>query len=48
MKAYHALGRPAEVAESYRRCRAALSAHRGTRPSLETEGLLKALSPSSA
>jgi ATP/maltotriose-dependent transcriptional regulator MalT/DNA-binding SARP family transcriptional activator len=48
MKAYHALGRPAEVAESYRRCRAALAAIRGTRPSPETEGLLKALSPSSA
>jgi two-component SAPR family response regulator len=43
MTAYQALGRPAEVAESYQRCRAALAAHRGTRPSLETEGLLKAL-----
>src|SRR5262245_2024767 len=48
MNAYHALGRSAEVAESYRRCRAALAAHRGTRPSAETEGLLKALSPASA
>jgi DNA-binding SARP family transcriptional activator len=48
MKAYHALGRPAAVEESYQRCRAALSVHRGTRPSAETEGLLKALSPPSA
>jgi DNA-binding SARP family transcriptional activator len=48
MKAYHALGRSAEIAESYQRCRAALAAHRGVRPSRETEGLLKALSPSSA
>jgi DNA-binding SARP family transcriptional activator len=48
MKAYHGLGRSAAVEESYQRCRAALAAHRGTRPSLETEGLLKALSPASA
>jgi LuxR family transcriptional regulator, maltose regulon positive regulatory protein len=45
MTAYQALGRSAEVAESYQRCRAALAAHRGTRPSLETEGLLKVLLP---
>jgi hypothetical protein len=45
MDAYHKLGRAAEVAESYQRCRAALAAHRGTRPSLETEGLLKTLLP---
>jgi DNA-binding SARP family transcriptional activator len=48
MKAYHALGRSAEVEESYRRCRVALATHRGTTPSLETDGLLKALSTSSA
>jgi len=48
MKAYHALGRSAEVEESYRRCRVALATHRGTTPSLETDGLLKALSASSA
>jgi len=45
MEAYHKLGRAAEVAESYQRCRTALAAHRGTRPSLETEGLLKTLLP---
>jgi two-component SAPR family response regulator len=45
MNAYHALGRSAEVADSYQRCRAALAAHRGTRPTLETEGLLKAQLP---
>jgi ATP/maltotriose-dependent transcriptional regulator MalT/DNA-binding SARP family transcriptional activator len=45
MNAYHALGRSAEVAESYQRCRAALAAHRGTRPSVETDGVLEALLP---
>jgi two-component SAPR family response regulator len=45
MKAYHALGRSAEVAETYQRCRVALEAHRGMRPSPETDGLLKALTP---
>ncbi len=45
MSAYRGLGRPIEVADTYRRCRAALATHLGTSPSAATRALLDAAPP---
>jgi hypothetical protein len=44
MNLYTRLGRAAHVVKVYERCRAALTAHRGITPSLETERLFSTLS----
>jgi LuxR family transcriptional regulator, maltose regulon positive regulatory protein len=46
MSTYHRLGRRAEVAEAYARCRSALASRLGSTPSPDTERLFRSLSSS--
>jgi DNA-binding SARP family transcriptional activator len=45
MSAYRSLGRPADVQETYRRCRENLAAHLDIDPAPETEALLESTDP---